>query len=81
MNSNPYWNRRSHTRLNHLVNSIANVYANELLVLHVLVNYTANVSLWNAALILIVLTELYDHKLLLIDDISSPVVSNNSPNW
>lgn len=79
MNSNPDWNRRSHIRLNHLVNSIANVYANKLLVL--LVNYTANVSLWNAALILIVLTELYDHKLLLIDDISSPVVSNNSPNW
>lgn len=77
MNSNPYWNRRSHIRLNHLVNSIANVYADKLLVL--LVNYTANVSLWNAALI--VLTELYDHKLLLIDDISSPVVSNNSPNW
>lgn len=79
MNSNPDWNRWSHIRLNHLVNSIANVYANKLLVL--LVNYTANVSLWNAALILIVLTELYDHKLLLIDDISSPVVSNNSPNW
>lgn len=79
MNSNPDWNRPSHIRLNHLVNSIANVYANKLLVL--LVNYTANVSLWNAALILIVLTELYDHKLLLIDDISSPVVSNNSPNW
>lgn len=78
MNSNPDWNRRSHIRLNHLVNSIANVYANKLLVL--LVNYTANVSLWDAALILIVLTELYDHKLLLIDDISSPVVSNNSPN-
>lgn len=77
MNSNPDWNRRSHIRLNHLVNSIANVYADKLLVL--LVNYTANVSLWNAALI--VLTELYDHKLLLIDDISSPVVSNNSPNW
>lgn len=79
MNSNPDWNRRSHIRLNHLVNSIANVYANKLRAL--LVNYTANVSLWNAALILIVLTELYDHKLLLIDDISSPVVSNNSPNW
>lgn len=79
MNSNPDWNRRSHIRLNHLVNSIANVYADKLLVL--LVNYTANVSLWNAASILIVLTELYDHKLLLIDDISSPVVSNNSPNW
>lgn len=77
MNSNPDWNRRSHIRLNHLVNSIANVYANKLLVL--LVNYTANVSLWNAALI--ELTELYDHKLLLIDDISSPMVSNNSPNW
>lgn len=79
MNSNPDWNRRSHIRLNHLVNSIANVYANKLLA--VLVNYTANVSLWNAALIFKVLTELYDHKLLLIDDISSPVVSNNSPNW
>lgn len=79
MNSNPYWNRRLHIRLNHLVNSIANVYANKLLVLHVLVNYTANVSLWNAALIM--LTELYDHKLLLIDDISFPMVLNNSPNW
>lgn len=79
MNSNPYWHRRLHIRLNHLVNSIANVYANELLVLHVLVNYTANVSLWNAALIM--LTELYDHKLLLIDDISFPMVLNNSPNW
>lgn len=79
MNSNPYWHRRLHIRLNHLVNSIANVYANELLVLHVLVNYTAYVSLWNAALIM--LTELYDHKLLLIDDISFPMVLNNSPNW
>lgn len=79
MNSNPYWHRRLHIGLNHLVNSIANVYANELLVLHVLVNYTANVSLWNAALIM--LTELYDHKLLLIDDISFPMVLNNSPNW
>lgn len=77
MNSNPDWNRRSHIRLNHLVNSIANVYADKLLVL--LVNYTANVSLWNAALIM--LTELYDHKLLLIDDISFPMVLNNSPNW
>lgn len=79
MNLNLDWNCWLYIRFNYLVNSIVNVYVNKLLVL--LVNYIVNVSFWNVVLILIVLIEFYDYKLLLIDDILFFVVLNNLLNW
>lgn len=79
MNLNFDWNCWLYIRFNYLVNSIVNVYVNKLLVLYVLVNYIVNVSFWNVVLIMLI--EFYDYKLLLIDDILFFMVLNNLLNW